>query len=132
MGLLGRLLVPQLARAILAQVTSLPTVRALDWPVAMCHGLELRCCRQPYMDVLPLPKIEVVHQSKIPKEFQEHTIMNETYHISLFSYNGYLNGQLDVYLIFLHTVHTCEYAPTIRFAHLLGSFLVGRAFFGNC
>ena len=32
-GAEGRLLVLELAPAILAQVTSLPTVRALDWPV---------------------------------------------------------------------------------------------------
>ena len=24
----------------------------------MCYGLYLRCCRQPYWDVLPLPEIE--------------------------------------------------------------------------
>ena len=35
-----------------------------------------------------------------------------------------LNGNLDVYLISLHTVYMCVYGPTSWFTHLLDPFLV--------
>ena len=43
-----------------------------------------------------------------------------------------LTGNLDVCLISLHTVHTCEYWPTSWFAHLMDLFLVRRAFSDSC
>ena len=42
-----------------------------------------------------------------------------------FSTANTLSGQLDVYLIFLHTVHMCEYGPTGQFAHHLASLCSG-------
>ena len=57
---------------------------------------------------------------------------NETYHNNLFPTAAILTGNLDVYLILLHIVRTCEYGPTNWSTHLLGPFLVGWAFSGSC
>ena len=42
-----------------------------------------------------------------------------------------LTGNWDMYLIFLHTIQTCECGSTSRFRHLLAPFLVRRAFSGS-
>ena len=39
-----------------------------------------------------------------------------------------LMSNLDVYLIFQHMVHTCEYGRTTWFTNLLDRFLVERAY----
>ena len=38
----------------------------------MCHGLELRCFYQPYMDVLSLPAIEVPRDLSILRTHTNH------------------------------------------------------------
>ena len=45
-----------------------------------------------------------------------------TYHSSLFLTAAIISGQLNVYLIFLHTAHMCKYGSTSQFNHLLGFF----------
>ena len=59
-------------------------------------------------------------------------IMSGTYHIRSISYEGYPKKAIGCVFTFLHKIHTCEYGPTSWFAHLMGSFLAGRAFFGTC
>ena len=51
----------------------------------MCHGLRLKCHRQPYRDALPSPEIEVAHDLSILRNTQLVTSLlgSESKHMQL-------------------------------------------------
>ena len=106
----------------------------------MCHGLELRCRRQPYKNALPekcsstwleyLKKYSV--SDPLSGLCNNHMQRNdETYLSFRFSYDAVVTDNFGRVPYTLHTAHTCEYGLTSQFAHRWATFLVKQAYSGS-